>query len=214
MQPEAPVITDNKSEHGAPARHDRTSTDLADARKRLTELYQRVEQEGGWRAVAREIGSSNVQYVYNFAMHGVLPANVRERARLLRWRPRRKPSQGPNWIDYPSHLEAAILRVLGRRVGRLQAIGRNELVTALSGYRARERTVREAIKQLRRQGHLICAMPGQDGGYYLAGSLEEFEEFDRLELGAKIADMSETREAMRRAARERFGEGFQMKLMQ
>lgn len=67
-----------------------------------------------------------------------------------------------------------------------------------------ERKMRDAIKQLRRRGHLILATPGKNGGYYMAESMDEFEAFDREELGAKIADMSETREAMRKAAHRRF----------
>lgn len=119
-------------------------------------------------------------------------------------------------LDYPSGLERAILTVLSYHNGRKQAIGRDELVVNLAGlgYWVHERMAREAIKQLRRQGYLICSMPGNYGGYYMAETLAEFEEFDRFELGAKIADMNETRQAMLKAAREKFGEGYQLKLLQ
>jgi hypothetical protein len=56
-------------------------------------------------------------------------------------------------------------------------------------------------------------MPGVNGGYYLAETLAEFQEFDRAEFGAKIADMNETRQALLRAARMQFGEAVQMELI-
>jgi len=49
------------------------------ARNRLIRLYNALRHEGGWRAVARERGSKNQQYIYNFAMHGIEPPNPRER---------------------------------------------------------------------------------------------------------------------------------------
>jgi len=72
--------------------------------------------------------------------------------------------------------------------------------------------MRECVKVLRRSGRLICSAPGEDGGYYLATTQAEFLEFDRLELGAKIADMNETRLAMIKAARAQFGDASQMEL--
>jgi len=111
-------------------------------------------------------------------------------------------------ILFPPTLAQTLLTVLGGHVGREAAIGRGALVQAIAkqGFRAHERQVRECIKLLRRKGHLICAMPGAEGGYYLAQTRDEFQEFDRAEFGAKIADMNETRQAMLKAARVRFGE--------
>jgi hypothetical protein len=40
----------------------------------------------------------------------------------------------------------------------------------------------------------------------MARDMGDFIEFDRTEFGAKIADMSETRAAMRQAAEREFGE--------
>jgi hypothetical protein len=114
----------------------------------------------------------------------------------------------------PADLDKAILRCLRFRQGRDNAISRTELVKAVKaqGCEAHERQVREAVKQLRRQGNLIGSAAGESGGYYMLTTLAEFEEFDRCEFEAKISDMSETRTAMKRAARERFGEGVQMAL--
>lgn len=120
-----------------------------------------------------------------------------------------------DYLSYPAGLESALLNVLANHQGRQRAIGRGSLVYGLNvmGHQVHERAVRECIKQLRRQGHLICAMPGKDGGYYLAVTLAEFQEFDRAEFGAKIADMNETRQALLQAARKQFGDVVQMELM-
>jgi hypothetical protein len=211
-QAEGLVTANNRTVEGAAPKVD---AQVVRARKRLSRLYKRLRRHGGWRAVAREIGSSNVRYAYNFAEHGLLPGNLREREILLRWRPRQDGGREQNWSIYPSELEPAILSVMASHTGRQRAIGRSELLADLArmGHQVRERTVREAIKQLRRLGHLICSMPGVDGGYYLAQSMDEFEEFDRVELGAKIADMDQTRQAMRQAARRKFSLNYQMELL-
>ena len=113
----------------------------------------------------------------------------------------------------PPGLDRAVLRV----VSGYQAaapISRGELVINVTrlGFPASERQVRETIKQLRRQGHLICSTPGNDGGYYLARSLAEYRDFRDAEFAAKIHDMSETLRAMDSAARDQFGDGFQLGL--
>lgn len=63
-------------------------------------------------------------------------------------------------------LEQIVLFILSARVGRTYAIGRSDLLAEVKrrGIATNERQVREAIKQLRRQGHLICSAPGEDGG--------------------------------------------------
>jgi DNA-binding transcriptional regulator PaaX len=114
----------------------------------------------------------------------------------------------------PAGLERSILRTLSYHPGRERAISRTDLVQAVAslGFDVNERVVREAIKGLRRAGHLIGSAAGESGGYYVCVSLEEYEDFDRQEFEAKISDMSLTRAAMKRAAREQFGEGTQMGL--
>jgi hypothetical protein len=117
--------------------------------------------------------------------------------------------------NMPMGLDRAVLQVLSYRMGRARAIGRAELVDAvrLIGYDSPERMVRHCIRELRREGRLICSAPGEDGGYYLAETLAEFEEFAEAEFRAKIADMSETLAAMKAAARAAFGEGVQLELI-
>lgn len=115
----------------------------------------------------------------------------------------------------PRGLDKAILRIIQEHTGRDHALGRKALVTTLekrTGNVYHERLVRECIKQLRRAGNLICSTPGEDGGYYIAINKAEFDLFDQTEFGAKIADMNETRQAMLKAARERFSSATQDKL--
>jgi hypothetical protein len=52
------------------------------ARNRVIRLYNALQQKGvkgGWRAVAKERGSKNQSYIYNFAMKGIKPSNHAER---------------------------------------------------------------------------------------------------------------------------------------
>ncbi len=113
----------------------------------------------------------------------------------------------------PHGLDRIVLRTVTRYTAA-RPISRGELVAAVAmmGFHASERQVRETIKTLRRHGHLICSMPGNDGGYYLARSRREYEDFRAAEYAAKISDMSETMRAMDAAAREKFGDGVQIGL--
>lgn len=109
--------------------------------------------------------------------------------------------------------ERAVWQVVSQYDKR-EPISRGELVSKVRrlGYDMPERTVRETVKQLRRKEYLICSVAGNNGGYYMASSLADYEEFDRLEYGAKIADMAETRAAMKRAAVRQFGQVYQTNL--
>ena len=113
----------------------------------------------------------------------------------------------------PDGLDRAILRTLSFHVGKKNAIGRSELVVTLAGFHAHERQVRQCIHDLRREGHLICSTPGEDGGYYMAATLAEFDEFCERELHPKAIDMLETESAMKMSARQRFGEASQPSLL-
>lgn len=114
----------------------------------------------------------------------------------------------------PAGLDRAILRILSPRVGRERAVGRAALVKMVHqlGINAHERQVREEIKELRRQGHLICSAPGESGGYWMAANRMELERFGQQEFEAKIIDMSETWRAMQKAADQKFGQGVQESL--
>lgn len=114
----------------------------------------------------------------------------------------------------PAGLDRAVLRVLASRIGRDRAVGRKELTALVGrlGFHAHERQVRETIKQLRRDGHLICSAAGEDGGYYMAKDRQEYNEFRQAEFAAKIVDMNETLRAMDAAAERQFGKAMQKSL--
>lgn len=114
-------------------------------------------------------------------------------------------------IDLPAGIERTVLRIVSQYTAE-RSISRGQLVAdcrRMGFPKVSERVVREAIKQLRRQGHLICSAPGVDGGYYLARSKAEYHTFREAEYMAKIADMRETVTAMDAAAAAQFGDGYQ-----
>jgi predicted transcriptional regulator len=114
----------------------------------------------------------------------------------------------------PPGIERGTLRIISYHIGKPRAIGSNALVAALSslGIHTNERQVRIVIRDLRRAGHLICSVPGDNGGYYLASNRVEYDEFRQAEYQAKISDMQETMTAMDKAARQAFGIGYQQTL--
>jgi hypothetical protein len=87
------------------------------------------------------------------------------------------------------------------RPGREHAISRYALLNRMqsAGFAISERELREDIKQLRRAGKLICSTPGEGGGYYLATSKQDGEEFLAWELIAKRDDLSITISAFQNA---------------
>jgi hypothetical protein len=111
----------------------------------------------------------------------------------------------------PKGIERDTLRVISYHIGKERAIGRTALVASLSeqGIHSNERAVRFVIRDLRREGHLICSTPGDNGGYYLASNLAEYQDFRQAEFVAKIIDMNETVRAMDHAAKSAFGVGYQ-----
>lgn len=120
-----------------------------------------------------------------------------------------------SFIQFPHELPGHLVEVLGKYVGRKSAISRAQLVARLitRGFEdLHEREMRECIKHLRRNGYLICSAPGTNGGYYMPETREEFEEFDHVEFGAKIADMNETRQAMLKTAETHFAQVQQMEM--
>ena len=116
--------------------------------------------------------------------------------------------------NLPAGLDRAVLRVLSGHSGRKNAIGRGALVRSLAqlGWHVSERQARAMISQLRKAGALIGSAPGEDGGYYLIESQDEFDTFVATEYRAKITDMQETLSAMTRAARQQWAGVDQLKL--
>ncbi len=111
-------------------------------------------------------------------------------------------------IDYPTGLEREVLRVLSYRQGRDKALSRSMLLECvLRGAgcaHVTDRQLRAAINQLRKDGHLICSTGGEDGGYWTPAAYDELEEYLNREVYARISDLSEQAQAMRRAAKERW----------
>ena len=95
--------------------------------------------------------------------------------------------------------------VLSFHVGRHNTISRANLCAELNHLKISDRELREQIKQLRRSGHLIGSLSGENGGYYLITTPDDLHEFLRREYQAKIDDMRQTVEAMTRAASQRWG---------
>jgi hypothetical protein len=118
-------------------------------------------------------------------------------------------------LEIPMGLEGDLLRILNGHCGKARKIGGAALLAQvrLSGVKVSERVFRYAIHELRRDGYLICSMPGDDGGYWLACSLDEFTEFIEREIHPKAMDLLETEKVMRSAARQQFGEAVQIQLI-
>ena len=75
-----------------------------------------------------------------------------------------------------------------------------------------ERRTRNAIREMRKKGVLILSTGGNNGGYYMAKSLDEYYEFRDHEFKSKALDMLETVSAMDASAAEQFGKVDQMEL--
>ena len=110
-------------------------------------------------------------------------------------------------IEIPPGLSTHVARLLSSHIGRNQAILGDELTRRLQSQYPRldQRVVREAIHQLRRDGMLICAAPGASGGYYVASSWSELEEFASRELRSRAMDLLETEKRLLRSAERQFG---------
>ncbi len=86
--------------------------------------------------------------------------------------------------------------ILGDKITRILKRG--------AGMEISQRKMREAIKELRRDGHLIGSRPGTYGGYFKIRTKEEYDTFARMEFEAKISDMAETLRSMNKSAAEAF----------
>ena len=105
----------------------------------------------------------------------------------------------------PPDLGLSIMIVLSFHVGRYNTISRANLCAELNHLQISGRQLREQIKHLRRSGHLIGSLSGENGGYYLITTPEDLQEFFSREYQAKINDMRQIVEAMTKAASQRWG---------
>ena len=110
----------------------------------------------------------------------------------------------------PAGLEKTVLHILSGHKGSDNRIARIDLVRqALNIYSDDEvsetddRMVREAIANLRHEGHLVCSDSGA-GGYYIAGSYNDVVRMT-AELESRAADMLQQSRMLKRKAMEWFG---------
>lgn len=94
-----------------------------------------------------------------------------------------------------------------RHKGKDKAISRNDLLDRLKGlgFDTNERTMRNEINLLRKQGALICSCGGHGGGYYLARDWSELEDYIEQELRPRAMDLLEQEKALKTGARREWG---------
>lgn len=111
----------------------------------------------------------------------------------------------------PAFLPPLLEGLLAPRIGGKLAMKMPAILGHLKsrGYRCDARSVRAAIRELRRQGMLLCS---DHRGYFVASSLLDIEAFCGSELEARAFDLIETAKILRAEARKQFGEGVQVEL--
>jgi predicted transcriptional regulator len=103
-------------------------------------------------------------------------------------------------------LKDQVLEILSEHVGADSAIKAKDIARrlGLTG-KYSDRPVREAVKQLRREGHLVISSVTVPYGYFLAATEEEWLEFRDRNLRPRAMDILETSRAMGLAAKGRWG---------
>ncbi len=95
-------------------------------------------------------------------------------------------------------LTSFLTLIMTRHRGRENAVTA-PMLAALCG--CSERQIRTMVRELRRQGHPICA---DDAGYYYAATEEEYQALQR-QLDNRAKDMLVTRSAVKRGWLRRTG---------
>ena len=110
--------------------------------------------------------------------------------------------------DKAGDLQNRVLAYLEERhVGRNRAIKARVLAARLG---ERERVVRAAISQARKDGALILSAISPPYGYFVADNVQEWREFRNSNLRPRALDILETDKAMAEAAQRRFGPAVQL----
>jgi hypothetical protein len=105
--------------------------------------------------------------------------------------------------DRAATLMDRVIEVLSERhTGRANAIKVPDLAEQLG---ERDREVREAARQARRDGVLLLSATSPPYGYFIAETEEEWIEFRDRNLVPRATDILETSRAMGKAAAKRFG---------
>lgn len=75
-----------------------------------------------------------------------------------------------------------------------------------------DRPMREAFETLRKKGYLLCHRKGKDGGYFMAGSMDEYVAFREREYKSRISTLADTMRKMDKAAELQFSDEIQLEL--
>lgn len=98
----------------------------------------------------------------------------------------------------PADLVNAVRNVLSQHIGRSRAIARTDLLRQVNmRVKTSDRQVRQVINHLRKTGHLILSTGGVDGGYWMAASAQEAEDYIVAELLSRASDLQQQAQAMR-----------------
>lgn len=108
-------------------------------------------------------------------------------------------------------LRVVVQEVLKLHVGRSNTVSRQELCHFVSLYpgvggKNLDRRVRAAINEMRKDGEPICSTGGINGGYFIASSHEELDEYLEAELRSRAIDLLEQYHAMQDGARRYFAD--------
>lgn len=107
----------------------------------------------------------------------------------------------------PAELLAAVRAILTMHVGRSQAIPRPELLRqVMLRCHTTDRQLRQVINTLRKSGALILSTGGDTGGYWLAASAQEAEDFIQAEFISRANDLHQQANAMRTTIAKQFAD--------
>ena len=115
--------------------------------------------------------------------------------------------------NLPAGLDRAIRKILEFHIGRKNAISRFQLILDLAkmGFDyvdKDDRPVRVCINKIRKSetpNSWICSTGGVGGGYWLAETNAELEEFIDHEEESRLGDFAKQMKAMRMAAEKHWG---------
>lgn len=120
-------------------------------------------------------------------------------------------------VDFtvPPGVDKALVHIIADHVGRDNAISRRDLLHQLHvrGFQINDRIMRDAISELRCEGHLIISTSANNGGYYMDSCPEDFLEFEKHEQTNRAMKILIQRRAMRRTFRQKYGQAVQPNLM-
>jgi hypothetical protein len=103
-----------------------------------------------------------------------------------------------------TELKPVVYEIIRNHIGQTNAIKAGDIADRLG--QSNDRLVREAVRQLRKDGKLILSSCKPPYGYYIAANPNEWVEFRDTNLKPRALDILQTSRAMGQAARIRFGQ--------